>query len=88
MSANKTLWVWCAAILLAGCERAIEKTELVPEDQVPALVMEAAQKRLPDVKFDSAWKTKGGGFEVRGKASGGKVRDVHVSEQGKILEVD
>ena len=64
---------------------------MVPIDKVPDTVMKAAQEELPDVKFDTAWKEKEGKdevFEVPGKTKDGKVRDVKVGPDGKILEVD
>ena len=78
------------ALLLAGCD-AFEKTEMVPLDQVPETVMKTAQEKLPDVKFETAWKEKNGkneAYEVRGKTKDGKIRDVKVSTDGKVLEVD
>jgi hypothetical protein len=50
--------------------------------------MTSAKGKLPEVKFDTAWKTRSGNFEVRGKTAAGKVRDVQVSPEGKIIEVD
>ena len=53
--------------------------------------MEAAKKKLPDVKFETAWTEKDGdklNYEVRGKDKNGKTRDVKVSPTGEILEVD
>lgn len=75
-----------ALLLLAGCD-AFEKTEMVPIEKVPENVMKTAQEKLPDVKFDTAWK-EGDAYEVRGKTKDGKVRDVKVSPDGKVLEVD
>lgn len=76
------------SLALAGCEGKIEKTEIVPLDKVPAVAMKAAEAKLPDVKFESAWKTKNGNYEIRGKGAGGKVRDLQVTEAGKVVEVD
>ena len=60
---------------------------MVPIDEVPETVMKSAAEKLPDVKFDTAWK-EGDDYEVRGKTKDGKVRDVRVSPDGKVLEVD
>ena len=73
-----------------GCE-VFEKTEMVELDKVPEPVMEAAKKKLPDVKFETSWTEKSGDkvvYEVRGKDKAGKTRDVKVSPTGEILEVD
>ena len=75
----------------AGCGELFEKTEMVELDKVPEPVMEAAKKKLPDVKFETAWTEKNGdkiAYEVRGKDKNGKTRDVKVSPTGEILEVD
>lgn len=64
---------------------------MIPLDQVPPIVMEAARKALPDVNFQDAWKDKADGqdaFEVRGMTTNGKHRDVKVSVTGKVLELD
>ncbi|MEJ7593259.1 MAG: PepSY domain-containing protein [Planctomycetaceae bacterium] len=50
-----------------------------------------ARDKLPGVKFDTAWTEKDGDktvYEVRGKSSDGKTRDIKVSPEGKVLEVD
>ena len=75
----------------AGCGEIFEKTEMVELDKVPEPVMEAAKKKLPDVKFETAWTEKKDdkiAYEVRGKDKNGKTRDVKVSPTGEILEVD
>lgn len=76
------------SITITGCGGKIEKTEIVPLDKVPAAAMDAAKTKLPDVKFDTAWKTKNGNYEIRGKSAEGKVRDLQVTEAGKVVEVD
>lgn len=84
----------CLSVLflfLTGCGEIFEKTEMVALDKVPEPVMDAAKKKLPDVKFESAWTEKKGdsvNYEVRGKDKDGKTRDVKVSPSGDILEVD
>ena len=75
---------------VAGCE-VFEKTEMVPVDKVPEAVMKVAKEKLPGVKFDTAWKEKDGDktvYEVRGKSSDGKIRDIKISPDGSVLEVD
>ena len=84
----------CLSVLcvsLTGCGELFEQTEMVALEKVPEPVMDAAKKKLPDVKFDSAWTEKKGdsvNYEVRGKDKAGKTRDVKVSPTGDILEVD
>ena len=76
---------------IAGCGEVFEKTEMVPIDKVPEAVMKVAKEKLPGVKFDTAWKEKDGDktvYEVRGKSSDGKTRDIKISPDGSVLEVD
>ena len=76
---------------MAGCGEFLEKTEMVPIEKVPETVMKVAKEKLPGVKFDSAWTEKVGGktvYEVRGKSADGKTRDIKVSPDGTVLEVD
>ena len=63
----------------------------MPLDKVPPSVVKVAEEKLPGVKFDSAYKeTKDGKevYELRGKTKEGKIRDVEVTADGKVLEVD
>lgn len=78
-------------VLVSGCSETYEKTEMVPVDKVPEAVMSVAHEKLPDVKFDTAWIENEGGeifYEVRGKSGDGKTRDIKVSPDGKVLEID
>ncbi len=78
-------------LLVAGCSEAFEKTEMVPIDKVPEPVMKVAKEKLPGVKFDTAWTETDGDktvYEVRGKSADGKTRDIKVSPDGTVLEVD
>jgi hypothetical protein len=78
--------------LLAGCG-----TPPAPESpwmstaDIPAASLAAAQKQLPQVKFDTARKITVKGedaFEIRGKQPNGKVREVEVASDGTIIEVE
>jgi hypothetical protein len=80
---------WLPLVLLLGCEHAPPSDEsVIPLQQVPPTAMQAAKKQLPDVNFEKAWKVSEGTFEVRGKNKSGKIRDVQVTADGKVLEVD
>lgn len=64
---------------------------IVPIDQVPPNVLEVARKQLPGITFDTVYKMKVEGkdaYEVRGKDKRGKVREVEVSADGKVLEIE
>ncbi len=62
---------------------------VVPLEQVPNAALKAARARLPDIKFDQAWKLPGrDAYELRGKTNTGKIREVEVTSSGRILEVN
>jgi hypothetical protein len=78
-------------LIAAGCGEVGEDDVPVPLDQVPASVVKIAEETLPGLKFDSAYKeTKDGKevFELRGKTKEGKIRDVEITADGKVIEVD
>jgi hypothetical protein len=76
--------------LVSGCDKApAPKTKsVIPVEEVPAIVMNAAKKKERDVKFDKVMKTPDGIYEVQGKNKGGKVIEVEVSEAGEVLKVE
>ena len=55
---------------------------------LPSHLVQAAQEKLPGIKFDSALKSSKGFYEVRGKAANGKIQEVEVSESGEVLAVE
>jgi hypothetical protein len=64
---------------------------MVALEQVPEVVMKAAREKLPNVRFDSAWKAREHDqevYEVRGKTSEGKVFEVEVTPDGKVVGVE
>jgi hypothetical protein len=81
------------AILLSalGCGgEEHESAQSVPIDQVPPKIMEVARKQLPGLNFDRAYKIDVHGkdaYEIRGKDSRGKIREVEVSQDGEVIEV-
>jgi len=75
-------------LLVAGCGERTPTGENVDLDKVPEPVMTAAKEKLPGVKFEQAWKTPGGEYEVRGKGKNGKVRDIRVKPDGTVVEID
>jgi hypothetical protein len=80
-----------AIVLACGCGEEVVPLEPVALDKLPPGSMEAATKALPNVKFDRARKVKFNGqdaFEIIGKDGRGKVREVEVSPEGKVLEVE
>jgi hypothetical protein len=83
-----------ALMIIGGCGKhpaAPAAPELVPLDQVPETVMKAAREKLPDVRFESAWKAREEGqevYEVRGKTGNGKTFEVEVTPDGTVVKVE
>jgi uncharacterized membrane protein YkoI len=78
-------------VFVLGCEAGPKADQIVPIEQVPTGVMEAARKELPGFTFDTVYKMKIDGkdaYEVRGKDKKGKVREVEVSATGEVLGVE
>jgi hypothetical protein len=79
-------------LLTVGCSEAPgPKDQVVPLDQVPQAAIDAAQKELPDIKFQTAWKKKVGEeavYELRGKNAQGRVREAEVYADGRIYEIE
>jgi uncharacterized membrane protein YkoI len=76
---------------VVGCENEPKSDDIVPIEQVPPNVMEAARKQLPGYKLDTVYKMKIDGkdaYEVRGKDKKGKVREVEVSATGEVLAIE
>jgi uncharacterized membrane protein YkoI len=88
---KRTFLVLPLLILALGCESEPKSDQIVPVEQVPPQVMEAARKELPGYTFDTVYKMKIEGkdaYEVRGKDKRGKVREVEVSATGEVLGVE
>jgi uncharacterized membrane protein YkoI len=80
-----------ALLVSFGCGDTRENDVPIPFEKVPPELLKVAQEKFPDVKFDSAYKeTKDGQevYEVRGKTKQGKIREVEVTADGKVLQVD
>lgn len=88
---KETLLGLSLLVLAPGCEREPTADQIVPLEQVPPKVMEAARKELPSYTFGTAYKMKIEGkdaYEIRGKDKRGKVREVEVSATGEVLGVE
>jgi hypothetical protein len=80
-----------AAILLAACAGGCnQKTapHAVPVElsEVPAVVIEAAEKEFPGSTISNAAKQPNGNFQIYGRINGGKLRLIVVSPLGDIIE--
>jgi len=84
-------------LAVSGCGEHEEKEEFsrrtITVKDVPAAVMESASKELPGVNFTEAWKNVDAdsslhSYEIRGRNAKGKIREVRVAADGKILEIE
>jgi hypothetical protein len=79
-------------IFAAGCAGSPPQSDpVVPIADVPPNVLEIAKKQLPGYTFDTVYKIKVKGknaYELRGKDKRGKVREVEVSADGEVLEIE
>src|SRR5262249_46657799 len=84
-----------AVALAAGCEHEAPPDTFrqgVEIKDVPENVLKAAQEELPDVRFQDAFKNLNRAdkslhpYGVRGRSARGKIREVRVATDGKILE--
>jgi hypothetical protein len=65
-----------------------EPRKAIALNEVPADVMKVARDKLPDVKFDRAWKKHNGEFEISGKNKIGKVREIDLKPDGTVTEIE
>lgn len=84
----RTILTMAVLLLAVGCSEREPSGANVSLDKVPEPVMNVAKKKLPGVSFEQAWKTPSGNYEVRGRSKNGKVRDIQVTPDGKVVEVD
>lgn len=75
-------------MLAVGCGDKTPDGANVPLDEVPEPVIRVATEKLKGVRFEQAWKTPAGNYEVRGRAPNGKVRDIQVRPDGSVVEID
>jgi hypothetical protein len=76
--------------VLSGCGKAdAPKTKsVIAMEQVPAVVMKAAQKKEPQVTFNKVIHAPNGIYEVQGKTKAGKILEVEVTESGEVTKVE
>jgi hypothetical protein len=76
--------------ILAGCGKgdASKTKAVIPMEQVPAVVMKAAQKKEPEVTFNKVIRAPDGIYEVQGKTKAGKILEVEVNEKGEVTKVE
>lgn len=87
----------CLAV--AGCGGAGEpegrrtSRKVVEVKDLPETVIQTAKQSLPGVEFQDSWSNHGAdgsleSYEVRGRDGNGKTREVRVSLDGKVLEME
>ena len=80
-------------IALTGCggdddDDRGEGKKPMPLDQVPAVVLKAAREAAPDLTFYAAYRDQFNGqdsIELKGKTKTGKIKEIEVSPDGKLL---
>ena len=88
---NKSLILAGLLLVLGGCGDETIPLEPIALDRLPPRSLEAAKRRLPNVTFDRARKSKFHGqdtIEIIGKDKQGKTFEVEVSTKGEVLEVE
>ena len=87
----RLFWVmfFVVTIATAGCSKSEgERKAPIALEKVPAELLKVAQEKYPDVVFDSAFTETEDGqpvYELRGKSKTGKIHEVEVTKDGKIL---
>src|SRR5262249_32910752 len=85
------------AVVAPGCEHEVPPGTTrkgMEPSALPANVSKAAKKALPGVTFSDVWmnvdtSTKAlHSYEVRGRQSNGKIREVRISPSGEVLEME
>ena len=77
----------CVLLFIIGCGQG-PKAELVPLENVPENVMTVAREKLPGVTFEQAVKRPDGVYVIGGKDSRGKVREIEMTADGEIVEIE
>ncbi len=92
MNRSSRWLVFLGFAALTGCGSSTDPDDgPIPLSKLPAAVIKAAQKKMPDVTFDAATKekfAKQSAFGIRGKDKKGKSHQIKVSREGKVLESD
>ena len=79
-------FVLVSMIAIAGCGQ--EKTVPVALDKVPEVVMKVAKEKLPGITFNRAVIRPNGEYELFGKDAKGKVRDIDITPEGVVTDIE
>jgi len=81
-------WLLTLALLAAGCGGTPPTVQPIALESVPENVMKVAREKLPDVKWERARRKPNGEYEVIGKTKAGKVREIDITPDGKVTEIE
>jgi hypothetical protein len=74
-------------VAVSGCSEA-SKAERLAIDDVPDNLMTIAKDKLPGVTFDQAIVKSNGVYEIIGKDNKGKTREIELSPEGEVVEIE
>ena len=75
------------ALFIAGCAKEPPKIpKLVPDEVIPSVVRQRAEEQFPHAKITKVYKNWRGNYEVNVKDNRGKLNDLEVTPDGKVLE--
>ena len=77
----------CVLVAVVGCGEA-PKAELLSIDKVPDSLMTIAKEKLPGVTFDQALRRGDGVYVINGKDGRGKIREIDLSPEGEVVEIE
>jgi hypothetical protein len=80
-----------AALLLAACltscgRKPAPHTTPVDLNEVPAVVIELAEKEFPGSKISNAAQQPDGNFQLYGRINGGKLHLIVISPSGEVIK--
>lgn len=75
-------------LVILGCGGSEASKTPLTMDEVPDNIKQVAKQKLPDVKFDQAFKEPNGSIELRGKDKRGKVREIDIAPDGSVTEIE
>ena len=81
------LFALFSTILISGCGKPAVK-EPIALDKVPEVVMKTAKVKMPGITFTRAVIKPNGEYELFGKDSKGKVREIDITPEGVVTELE
>ena len=83
--------VFVTVAMSAGCSESVIEGRKQPlaMDKVPPEIMKIAQEKYPELTFETAFTEVEDGkpvYELKGKTKEGKIREVEITRDGKIMK--